>query len=206
MLVLLQHGNGSVFEQALRYAEPWHRAYCQRHGYEYRCLYGGPSTRDHSGTPIYWAKVSRHVEAMNSLADGDIVVWLDTDAVIVDPSVPLETALPDGADFAAVKNKVGVYNAGAMWTRVSNKARAYWNRVDAKGPQLVQGMKDQWTINSELGDMNAVALDARWNKYQGADGTFTPPEVIRAWHGYTPESSMMRVRETVAKLMGASNG
>lgn len=62
------------------------QAYCKRWGYEHRLVTGG-----YSDVPPYWAKVMLARDVLRAEPGCRGVFWLDTDAIVVDHSQPLET-------------------------------------------------------------------------------------------------------------------
>lgn len=178
-VVLVQQASG-VHADLLRLVEHWHRAYCERHGYEYRVIYGTLQT-SRSG---HWCKVRALLEVLRTCEPGTIVIWLDADTIIEQPGDALAAALPDGADVGMVPNRFGELNAGAIWIRASAAALAWLERVEKLG-NTSQGSKlEQSRMKLELASsgLNVAELPACWNAYKWTRDVVSEPAIIRAWH------------------------
>ncbi len=83
---LIQYASGPEHENLLALTFEVHSRYCRQHGIEYWI----DNTPDTKGRSPHWRKVELLIEAM---AQGyDQVAWVDTDCVIVDPSVDIFAA------------------------------------------------------------------------------------------------------------------
>lgn len=92
------------------------RAYCARHGYAFVPL------KDFSGgLPPAWGRLSAALEALR--AGAALVLWLDADALILNPEVKAEALLPAGTDIGLAADLDGL-RAGAMLFRAGDFARA----------------------------------------------------------------------------------
>ncbi|MEM9293130.1 MAG: hypothetical protein AAGD01_15725 [Acidobacteriota bacterium] len=71
-----------------------HRDYCQRHGYTF--LHRPESTAFAPDRPICWAKIPFLLAA---LEEHEWVLWADSDALILEPEIPLESFLDPRYDL-----------------------------------------------------------------------------------------------------------
>lgn len=103
------------------------KMYCVNKGYEY--IRFGPL----QDMPPYWLKVNLVLMVLRGAADGDIVVWLDSDAVIVDHDTSISelfkdaSSLNEGSKFflAASDPKPwsSPFNAGVFFVKANGVSR-----------------------------------------------------------------------------------
>ncbi len=196
-LHLVQHASGTPYEQMLMLSRERHAAYCKRHAIEYRVSLG----RVDSVSIPMWGKVARVDEALAAASDGDIVLWLDADTLILDLDTSLHDATDDTHWFGAVRNNLDKrYNAGVFWIRANTAMRALWAAVREAGPTYrpdTGRWMDHYRINDAIDAIDAggknrvVAMDSRWNSYDHAGAPPTQPVVVRAWHGVTPRLDVL---------------
>jgi hypothetical protein len=87
--------------------------YAERHGYDLH-LRGELLAPE---LPPPWSKVPLILEL---LADHDLVVWIDADAAVVDPSRDIADELRDGAELYLVEHRIGanrIPNTGVLMVR-----------------------------------------------------------------------------------------
>ena len=109
----------------LALARPTFRAYAERHGY---ALHLHTEVLD-SERPPPWTKV---ILLRRLLADHDEVLWIDADALVVDPSRDLADEVPPDRFLAMVQHRYGDAlkpNTGVMLIRAGEPARALLERV-----------------------------------------------------------------------------
>lgn len=105
--------------ELLSIAAPTYIGYGERHGWDVVLSTEEPLA---DGRPASWAKIPLIREL---LRDYDIVWWIDADAIIVDPTVSIDSELDDDKDLFIVEHTWGkepaVYaaNAGVMIWRAS---------------------------------------------------------------------------------------
>jgi len=114
----------------LALARPTFRAYADRHGY---ALDLRTEVLDGS-RPAPWSKV---VLLRRLLADHDEALWIDADALVVDPSRDLADEVPPDRFLALVQHRYGEAlkpNTGVMLIRAGETADAFldelWNATD----------------------------------------------------------------------------
>ncbi len=181
--VLLQAGS-NLHRPLLEWSEPRHRAYCERWGFDYRPEYEPQQTERH---PV-WDKVLLIQAALR--AGYRTVVWLDADALIVDPATDLRTALR--WDLGLVDHPGPPYhlNAGAIYLRNEPWLHELFGRV--WDLQREHPWQEQQILNELLEARNwsgVEVLHARWNSTIGVNET--PRAVVQAWHGpLSPEERL----------------
>jgi hypothetical protein len=131
-------------EALLAVSEPTFRAYGDRHGYEVIT-----ATEADPARPPAWAKVSMIRAA---LADHDLVLWIDADAVVVDDSEDIAAALRPDAQLALVQHARGeelIPNTGVTVWRAGDVARDLLDRMWASTRYL----HHPWWENAALVDL-----------------------------------------------------
>lgn len=99
------------------------KRYCVNRGYNY--LRVGPL----QDMPPYWIKVNLVLMVLRGAADGDIVCWLDSDAVIVDSQKPMEDLFREaevGKYFLASRDPKpwkSPFNAGVFYVKANGVSR-----------------------------------------------------------------------------------
>jgi hypothetical protein len=193
--VMLQAASGP-FVQLQREVYDWHSAYCAKHDIDYLCHLGRvPST---SALDPTWDCVP-----LMRLALGlgyDLVVWLDTDALVVNPEVDLREASKEFRHVGMVKHRLGLhshFNCGVTFVSNTEKARDFLAQTEEGGPVARSGWHEQarmHKVNAKLGVIHRI--DDRWNSTEGINEVADP--VIAAWHGDPDRIS--KVRAAIRKL------
>lgn len=180
--LIIQAASGP-HEALLKLSERWHRAYALRHGFEYRAVYGPQQYK----WPAVWDKVSLLRDAAFNCEDGTVIIWLDADVLIEEPSTDLRTARPAGADVGMVRSQVGELNAGVIWLKSSGRVVAWLNRVEQLGPVDGGYLQEQTRMNRLFPESGLIVaeVEARFNAYRWAAGQIIEPAVIRAWHAHS---------------------
>lgn len=168
----------------LKAVEPHHAAYCKRWGFQYRPIYYPKCGKNH-----WYSKHSTITNDLVEMSDGDLLIWLDLDALIVSFNEDVSKAIPDGYDLALcpvrfdIAVRWGKYNVGAQWIRVSPETRAFYKLVQdtAQNDKWI----DQEVINRELprSGLRVHDLDSRFNRYGGNLLPSAFRTVVKAWHG-----------------------
>ncbi len=173
----------------LETVRPHHEALCTRNGW----VYWAKSEPDRlTFVPeCYFAKIAWVYEVLLRVSNGDIVLYLDTDSVMVHPNPPIAEAL-DARDLGFVREKTRDFNAGVILIEANPVTREFFKAVLDHGPALdysASGHKlgDQCTINKLIHafPVSVKQLTARWNRYPHALGfEYDPaPDFIRSAHG-----------------------
>lgn len=124
------------YHEILRYTGPLLQAYAQRWGWEYQVV---TKSLDNS-RPEAWSKIRKIIELLSSY---DTVIYIDSDALIMNFDTNILEEVPNESEFAwvvGVNNGMLLPNAGVMVIRscknsVSLMSRAY---------DLKDGINDPW--------------------------------------------------------------
>ena len=128
---------------------PIHQAYADAHGYTYMLLsLPVPS----NCTVLSWSKVAAIIQALGSAADNEVVLSIDTDALILPrrKSEALDSILPDDKDFGIVRATVNLcgkpsqLNAGVMFIKKNSATVAFFNSVLSLGPIDPTSIPRRW--------------------------------------------------------------
>ncbi len=195
--ILLQHGAEGQ-EKLLETVRPWHQAYCDRHGIEYRTS----TERIVPKRAAAWDKVTLIATALQE--NYEFVFWLDGDAVVVEPEVDLRDALENGAELGMVDyDRGGTYrrwNSGAMYIRHTGGCQVFFQLLEQSWPG--PGHHEELEVNrllEHMGEyMNFAALSDKWN--WGArvnDGSWP---VVLGFHGQADAAA--KVEMAVTHLRG----
>lgn len=159
----------------LRITGPKNQAWCERHGWRYI---------SHDSDVFECDEFSRFplmIEASFKTEHGEIIAYLDNDAVIVgDPEIDLPA---QGFDFAAGETNAGLtINAGVLFMRDSDPAVDFLIRcIERRNDYKMRDRVEQCVLDN-LGPIKLQRLGQEWNLWPGACGPFTPPLKIKAWH------------------------
>jgi hypothetical protein len=194
-------------ERLLRLAARSFRPYAARHGYE---LHLHTDVIDTS-RPAPWSKV----RILRDLLDRhELVVWLDSDLIVVDPRADIASNVPDDRFLALVEHRIGAArfpNTGVMVLRPD--ARGFLDEVWAQEDLI----DHQWWENAaicrllgyelepephperetQLAHDHTHWLDPRWNSIPDAPA---PHPRIRHYPGYkTRTRAAFMLRDLVVR-------
>jgi len=144
--VLVSLGQGSQ-EQLLEVARPSFEGYAERFGYDLDLRTRAPATE----RPPAWAKVLILLELLDSYEQ---VVWVDADAVIVDPARDVAGELPAGSFLGLVEHRYErdrVPNTGVLVVRSSSQARRFWRDVWSRHAYIDHPWWENAAVCSVLG-------------------------------------------------------
>ena len=185
-LTLVQCASGR-FVDLQKQTSPHHQEYCNNHGYNYLVHYGRVQNRF---GPM-WDKV---LLISDALKYSEMVVWMDTDSLIVNQTMELEFAFQDVQHIGHCKHgekwkdNFWHYNCGVGFYRKNDSVFEFLNRVWERGIVPHPTWQVQATmleINDELRLMNR--LDDKWNSTIGTNESTDP--VIQSWHGHNLDFS-----------------
>lgn len=117
MTALVQYDTRDPAPHAEMRAE--NRQYCESRGYGYAML-----IREQQTAPPWWDKLAAVATVLEE-EQHDVVLFLDTDAVVMDRSLDLTTFIPDGKVFAAGAIENGDMNAGVFAVRGDDDGRRF---------------------------------------------------------------------------------
>ena len=176
----------------LRIASRTFAPYAERHGYDLQLAYEAPDT----GRPAPWAKVTM----LRELAERyEVLLWLDADAMIVDPRPDISDELASGHLMYLVEHDVAtgrMPNTGVMLLRGGPELVEFLDEVWAQDDLVDHRWWENAAICRLLGyDLDpprpgaatrwserTAFLDPRWNSIHDAPA---PHPYIRHYPGYS---------------------
>jgi hypothetical protein len=175
-------------EKLLRFARPTFEDYAARHGYDLD-LRTEPLQHERPGQ---WNKILLLRELVDRY---DLVLWIDADAVIVDPSKDIADELEDWRFLYLVEHSYGrfqVPNTGVVLLRSGERAKELldelWNDTDF----INHRWHEQAALMLRLGYLESLPtrpseLRDRETKFLGLEWNSTPQDgVRRAYIKHTP--------------------
>lgn len=192
----------------LKHVAPWHERYCQRHGIVYVPIIAHVQTRKigRRDRRPEWQKPQVIVDWLSKVSEGDLVSYVDPDAVIVDDNVDIFDILPEDKDIGMCLSyymKKPRYNNGVAIMRNSIRTFDLWKTCNEMGPGIGEIAHDEGRINRLIWAGHPVKLfnlPGEYNAFKYT--TFDPSKVvIKAWHGDPRDTVERRVKETVWQLL-----
>jgi hypothetical protein len=197
-------GNWSgIFYDMLRLTQQRHAAYARAHGFDYWCIMGDVHPGKQGGA---WDKIALVLDALRR--GYEYIVWLDTDAAVMDFEADLRDALPDGACVGAVvhdparspflrQNQVPRHqNVGVLYVRNDPRSVKFFEDWLAAWPGLpgLERWAEQGVFNKLAEDVDfVVGVDDKYNATVEVNMVDHP--VVKGWHGVMPPErrlAMMR--------------
>jgi hypothetical protein len=174
--VLIQLATGP-HQELLDLTRAHHRAYAERHGLDYWCIEGNPAEPKRPG----WGKIPLVLSALQM--GFERIVWMDADAVVVNPTVNLASVIESGIGIVQHPNPVH-WNSGVMVVCRSEQTRRFFEAVNRE-PENESAWMEQLPIN-QLAERSEYAglfksLDPSFNSTPGA--VMSPAPVVLAAHG-----------------------
>jgi hypothetical protein len=202
--VLFQHAYGEPWESLLARSLGWHSSYAARHGMEYVISH---ILCERHGFDMSSMSVLAAIQELDRLDDGDLLILIDTDALIVKPEVDLRAALPAHADLCLC-GREWFSSSGVTIARNCAATRAFYARVLAEGPasESNEQIDARITLVRKATDCPARVklIGDKWNWYDSyGAGPCRQPDcardaaVVLAWHGVRDK------RDVVAPLTTA---
>jgi len=156
------------------FTRPSKDAYCRRHGYRFVC-----ETRSlDPSRPPAWSKVKL---LLRELPRHDLCLWIDADAMILNPDAPFEEILAEhhadaDADLVIASDHVGI-NAGVFAMRRTAAAVAFLEAVYARAEfthhpwweqaAMMALLREGWPLR--VAHLPKRAVNAYQNDYRGGD-------------------------------------
>lgn len=203
--ILQQSYSSGEFHDMMRLTYQRHAAYARAHHCDYWHILGDvhPEMPKEKGgwEKIWW--IRRALEANYKL-----VVWIDTDAAIVDNTVDLRDALPPDKLFGACLHdpekseylrKFDVpahYNVGVTFWRNNHLAHRFvkeWLKTYPVTIRFLEQAIYNQMVTGEVYAPHFQRLDDKWNATINVNPV--PNPVIMGWHGIMPHAvriAMMR--------------
>jgi hypothetical protein len=180
-----------IFYDMLRLTQQRHAAYARAHGFDYIVNFGDVHPGKKFGA---WDKIQLVLDALRR--GYDYVVWLDTDAAIMDFEVDLRDALPADALIGAVEhdpdrspflklNQVPRHkNVGVLYVRNTPASVKFFEEWLSTWPG-VERWAEQGAFNL-LAERDGIvcAVEDRWNATVNANEVVNP--AVKGWHGVMP--------------------
>jgi hypothetical protein len=145
--VLCSFGSGSHAE-LLRVSGETFRVYAERHGYALDLRTDPPA----SGRRVPWDKI---LMIKGLLAQNDLVLWIDADAAVVDPSVDVASLLARRELMALVAHSTpegeAVPNTGVWLLRSHRRTRRFLDRVWQSSEYLEHKWEENAAVINLLG-------------------------------------------------------
>lgn len=187
-----------IFYDMLRLTQQRHAAYARAHGFDYWCIYGDVHAGKQGGA---WDKVQLILDALHR--GYEYIVWLDTDAAIVDFEADLRDALPEGALIGAVQhdpdrsaylkaNSVPRHhNVGVLYVRNDPRTIDFFEKWLASWPGV-----ERWAEQGAFNDLATatgcvVTVDDRYNATINVNET--PQTIVQGWHGIMPPEKRLNM-------------
>lgn len=194
-LCLVQCASGRFVEIQSKTADH-HLKYCKKFSYNYRLHYGRM-------TALYgpmWDKVFLCHEALQT---NEMVVWLDSDCLIVDMETHLEKAFDEFQNIGCCRHNVAGwkedwhFNCGAIYMRRSQLTLDYLSRVLDRGIVPHPHWRVQATMLQVNDDMKVIQqIDDKWNST--VETNMSPNPVVESWHGHN--ASFQPILERLSSL------
>lgn len=179
-----------------------HAAYCEQHEIQYLCNFGTIQYEQHA----IWDRLPLIQFAL--LLGNELVVWMDTDSLIVDSAVDLREASTEFQHIgmcrhpAPWKDQPWHYNAGVALFRNTAKTMEFLSRVQAIG-QIEHPWKIQATMLLVNDEMNVISrIDDRWNSTEwDCEGglNVSPNPVVESFHGQGAKTASEKVQSLLSR-------
>jgi hypothetical protein len=172
-------------------------AYCQRHGYAFRCRTEGfdPSR------PPAWSKVRFLLEELPQSA---WVFWSDADSVVMNSAVPLSWFLDASHDLILPWDRINGLNTGNFFVRNTPWAREFLERVYAQVRLIHHG----WWENAAVMALYAAEPESRrhigvvpnklFNAYL-TDGSYAPGDFLVHFPGLKDREMFLKNYAAMAR-------
>lgn len=208
---LIQQGDGWCANM-LKYATPWHQRYADQHNMVYVSHIGSYPVRNVGRKPRVpeWQKIPFVLNWLDQSKADDILVYLDTDAVVVRPENDLTLALPMGYDIGMCRARYAkseYYNNGMMVIRNNRVTRDFFQIVNDMGPGIGLLAHDEGRLNKVIHDGHEIVVCDMPGEYNACKYTKFDPErvIVQAWHGIPRDTAERRVKETVWQLLNQTS-
>lgn len=114
-------------------------AYCLKHKYDFRVYTDGfDKTR-----PPAWSKI---LFVKDALKDYEWVFWIDADAAITNPDIPIEPFLESKEELVITKDFLTTLNFGIFFLRRSDFANWFLNEIWKKTEYMHHGVWEQAAV------------------------------------------------------------
>ena len=189
--VLIQMATGPHVE-LLELTRDHHRRYAECLKLDYWCVAGNPAPQKRAG----WGKITLLLSALEM--GYETAIWLDSDAVIVQPSVDLGALVKHGIGMVRHPNPEH-WNTGMIVSRNSAEVIRFWREVEA-APENNSAWMEQQAVNELATRPEYAALlhpiELRYNSVPGCAMARSP--VVVAAHGLPMPERRTILREALS--------
>ncbi len=196
-ILIQQAYPGLGFDKMLALTEPHHRAYCEKHGIDYQCVYD--NVFEHDPVLGSWAKIELIKQALAK--EYDYVFWLDADTLIVDMETDLSEAIAPfsiGACWQRIP-QLHHWNVGALYVDNCIETAEFINEWLQAYPSP-NNWNEQGVFNRmAMQGKTVVTISDKWNAT--VQVSEVPDAVVLGFHGQgNPEYRLQLMRDTFNKL------
>jgi galactosyl transferase GMA12/MNN10 family len=169
-----------------------HLSYARKHDLDFWCK----MSKIQFERPTVWDKIILFQQALK--LNYELIVWIDADALIVNPAVDLREALFEFTCIGMCKHngpwreKNWHFNAGVIFARVCDYSREFFDQVWEAGPTSAVWQEQERML--ECIERNPLAVQAIDNKWNAHPSSKSEKPVIKAWHGF-PGNKADLIRE-----------
>lgn len=181
--------------------------YCRRWGYTFECAERSLDTTRHPS----WSKI---LHVRNLLDDYDWVFWLDADALIMNPGVPIEDLIDEAYDLVIAKQpgpdpwgRVHL-NTGSFFLRSSDWSRRMLDDLYAQTQFLDHPAWDQegffhlYRTRADIRERTKVEVEPR--RFNAGASSYTKGDF--AFHALTPLRTEAGKMELIRQVQAADAG
>jgi nucleotide-diphospho-sugar transferase len=156
--------------------------YCERYEIDYRFFWGEIKPVEHGG----WDKLF-HIRDCFSY---DLIMWLDSDAIIKNPRDIREVPLPEDS-IGAVKFMMPIphFNMGVLYVKPGRRVEAFFEKWVGEYPG--RGAWHEQEVFNRIKNECVVELPAEWNR-NFDNNPFANP-VIMGFHGFGDSNNRLNL-------------
>ena len=188
-MILIQHGGGDSVN-ILKATSMWHQEFCRRHNIIYQ--YQIETLKDHPRPS--WIKLEVIQKALDEAKEGEILIWMDADTLIVTQENEFEGILEPEYNIGMVKyhnNDLGeFYHTGFLMLRNCEEVRSVIKECLTPGDGYTNP-HEIIRFNYLVRDLKSLkTLDGRYNcpvevnRAPKKGFEFKYPLVVKGWHGH----------------------
>lgn len=143
---------------------------------------------------FWWEKIAYLRTVINTRGEGDLIIWIDADSIIM-PSAVINNILPPNKEFGMVpiyhgmncSEKMYAFNAGVIAMKNTESVRYFMESV---WDRRFINKDDETAMLAELPNSGLLfcELNPKWNCWQNNVKLVTEP-AIKTFHGIYPASA-----------------
>jgi hypothetical protein len=178
--ILIQHATPDMgFDKMIYLTREHNQAYCEKFNFDYRCEISNYERHVETGQ---WMKIKLIQEALQ--AGYKYIVWIDADAMIINPSVDLRDATQAdkiGACWHRIP-QLHHWNVGVLYVGNSDNVVNFVDQWMASYPAPNDGWFEQGVFNRMgMTDSTVTTISDKWNAT--IDVSMCPDAVVLGFHG-----------------------